>query len=397
MHVSERLLQLYAQIDPETRAAIQKRILTDLTNGKSLSDSYFNLTGETNERISTDSKTANEFVSWLKDGKADDPFLFYYVAVLEHFDVFTVAAPEPEPVKEIPKVQDAFIPEPIETQVIDPSTSPKPRYIPETPVPSRSERAKFHQHIEPARPRRRRGGSVFGLLVTILLLIGGYVAYPYVFPANVEKEPKQVVTATPEPEPVVQTPEVNEVWIRVKNTSLLSAPDSTNVIYIGDIGDRYPVLEEKDNYVHLDLGVNSLTAWAPLDEVTSDWKGSVLSDPQLLTWIQTGVDQTSIETSVEDYLQMSKEELYTTLGEPYSLDADSLNEYAFYAGLFFVIQDGQVQAIDWTNTGQSKEDLQQIGEPTYETDDAVVYESEHYSLRLFVGSSGQTRIRVSEL
>ena len=57
----------------------------------------------------------------------------------------------------------------------------------------------------------------------------------------------------------------------------------------------------------------------------------------------------------------------------------------------------QVEAIDWSNTDQTKETFLELGEPTYETEDGVVYESETYSLRLFVGENDSTRIRLTKL
>ena len=57
----------------------------------------------------------------------------------------------------------------------------------------------------------------------------------------------------------------------------------------------------------------------------------------------------------------------------------------------------QVEAIDWSNTDQTKETFLELGEPTYETENGVVYESDTYSLRLFVGEDDSTRIRLTKL
>lgn len=439
MHVSERLLQLYATLDTNTRVSIQRQISSNLADGKPLSDSFYELTGETDETISNESKTADDFTAWLKSGKTDLVFLSYYVAILEqhdenHLPFFEndanasvsqhsnedvsihqgpfiekedLSSPAPGPVDEPALQHEQTDSESLADQAaattILPHEEPvqptvKPRYVAETPMPSRAERLKYQRHIEPARPRRRQsGGLMIGIFITMILLGGSYFAYPLL--TDLFNTPSETATTTPsdQAEPVVTVPETNDVWINVKNTSLLSAPDSTNVTYIADIGDRYPVLEEQEDYILLDLGTDDLTAWAPKSDVTTEWTGSVLSDPQLLTWIQTGVDQTYIETSAEEYLQMTEEELYAEIGEPFGRDEDALNDYAFYAGIFFTIQNGKVQAIDWTNTGQTKDVLLQIGEPTYVTDDAIVYESDSYSLRMFVGASGTTRIRLTEL
>ncbi|MGY0207626.1 hypothetical protein ACW7FY_09080 [Bacillus subtilis] len=61
-----------------------------------------------------------------------------------------------------------------------------------------------------------------------------------------------------------------------------------------------------------------------------------------------------------------------------------------------MIQDDKVHAIDWTNTQTTREAFSPLGEAVLETDDAVVYESETYSLRLFEGTNGQTRVRLTE-
>ncbi|WP_214825885.1 hypothetical protein [Exiguobacterium algae] len=439
MHVSERLLQLYATLDTKTRVSIQRQITSNLADGKPLSDSFNELTGETDETISNESKTADDFTSWLKSGKTDLIFLSYYVAILErhdenHLPFFENDANASVPkhsIEDVPTHQGPFIekedlssPAPIPTDepslqqeqtdselladqavatTLLPDEEPvqptvKPRYVAETPMPSRAERLKYQRHIEPARPRRRQsGGLMIGIFITMILLGGGYFAYPLL--ADLFNTSNETATTTPpvKDEPVVAVPETNDVWINVKNTSLLSAPDSTNVTYIADIGDHYPVLEEQEDYILLDLGTDDLTAWAKKSDVTTEWTGPVLSDPQLLTWIQTGVDQTYIEKSAEDYLQMTEEELYAEIGEPFGRDEDALNDYAFYSGIFFTIQNGEVMAIDWTNTGQTKDVLLQIGEPTYVTEDAVVFESDRYSLRLFIGASGTTRIRLSEI
>lgn len=401
MHVSERLLQYYVLLDTETRKLIQQRVMDSLGDGKSLKQSFLELTGELNHPFSTEKKTSSDFKHWLNGEVTDSSFLVYYVALLERHDFLMTASIEAEKDEFFETdVTQSDTPIPLEPVAKNESTTqaPKKRYISETPVPSRSERSKFQQQIEPARaPRKRMPGIIMGLIAIMLIVGGGYIALPYI--TSLFEQPKEEAASPKpvEPEPVVAAPEVNEAWISVKNASLLSTPDSDDVAYVGDIGDRYTILEEQDNYILLDLGIDEMKAWASRDNVTTEWQGVVLSDPQLLTWLQTGVDQTYIQTTVEEYLAMSEEELLEELGEPYGRDADALNDYLFYDGIFFVIQGGQVHAIDWTNTGHSKDKFLQIGTPTYETEDAVVYESESYSLRLFVGANESTRIRLTKL
>lgn len=390
MHVSERLLQLYANMDAVTRAAIQQKIVHSLNEGTPLTDSYVQLTGDMNLQLSIEPKTANSFIAWLEGRDDDSDFLPYYVGILEKKEVVLDSALI-QPVA--PLDDDLPVIEPKATK-----SSSKPRYTPEVPVPSRAERSKYQSHIEPARPRRKVAPVILSLVAALVLLIGGgYMAYPLI--ASYIDEPKEeVVAENPvEPEPVVETPEVNDVWVTVKNTSLLKEPGSDQVVYIGDIGDRYTILDKKDDYTFVNLGANDMSAWIANADVTSDWKKSDITDTDLLKWVTENVDQSSLQTTVETYLAMSREQVITSIGEPNATDEDALNEYLFYNGLFFVIQDGTVHAIDWTNTDQTKESFLDIGTPTSEAEDAVVYETESYSLRLFIGSNGATRIRLSEL
>lgn len=414
MHVSERLLQLYAETTAATRTTLQHVIKQNLGDGKSLAVSFEELTGETNNALPTTEKSAADFTNWIKDGKRDSTFLPYYVSLLEmHEDVLNKEATVPKEaptdklvVKAAPTAErvDVTSPtsQPSETpRQADKTSAPKRRYTPEMPVPSRAERAKYQRTIEPASPRKTSGAKWIGALVLIGLLIGGgYIGYPYVMDLfepspKVEDAEKDV----PEPEPVVETPEANEVWLTEKNVSLVSEPNGTDVTYVGDIGDRYAVLDKQDDHVLLDLGVDDMTAWAPVDATTTEWKPFTLSDQQVINFLRTGVDQTYVEApSVESFLAMSEAELYEQLGQPYGGDKDALNDYAFYNGVFFVIQDEAVHAIDWTNTPTTKEVFKQLGNPVYETDDAIVFESPKYSLRMFVGENGTTtRIRVTEI
>lgn len=395
MHVSERLLQLYAELDASTRNTIQASIKQNLGDGKPLSVSYEELTGNTPTDLTTDEKSAADFTAWIKDGKKDTTFLPYYVALLENVGA-TVKRAVPE-IEQTPLVEDVPVCEDDTTASREPVV--KQRYMPEAPVPSRAERAKYQHSIEPARPRKKSGAKWFGVLVLVGLLIGGgYIGYPYVSALFEPSEQAEEVAAPTEvAEPVAETPAVTEVWLTEKNVSLLSEPNGDNVTYIGDIGDRYDVLEERDDHLLLDLGIDGMTAWAPVSPTTTEWGASTVSDDQVLAWIETGVDPTFIKTTVEEYLKFSETELYESLGQPYGRDEDALNDYVFYSGIFFVIQDEAVHAIDWTNTGTTKEEFKRLGTPTIETEDAIVYESPTYSIRMFIGSNGTARIRVTEI
>ncbi|TCI25126.1 hypothetical protein EVJ32_11530 [Exiguobacterium sp. SH5S4] len=398
MHVSERLLQLYADVDASTRTNLQTLIKQNLGDGKSLTVSFEELTGATKASLPTDEKSAADFTAWIKDGKKDVTFLPYYVSLLEKHDrVLNKEATVPQPIAvDKTVVNETTADTASEKTPQSAAPAPKPRYVPETSVPSRAERAK---RIEPARPRKKKGKWLGGLLLVLVLLGGGYIGYPYVAALFEPSETAEVETTTPEPEPVAEAPAVTEVWLTEKNVDLVSEPNGTNVTYTGDIGDRYDVLEERDDHVLLDLGVDDMNAWAPMESVTTDWKPFTLSDQQVLNFLQTGVDQTYLDsTTVDDYLSFSESELYEVLGQPYGRDDDALNDYAFYNGIFFVIQDEAVHAIDWTNTPTTKEAFKQLGRPVYETEDAIVFESPKYSLRMFVGENGtSTRIRVTEI
>ncbi|MCT4785113.1 hypothetical protein ACFQO8_01825 [Exiguobacterium aestuarii] len=409
MHVSERLLQLYAKLDRQTRDVVQQRIEKNLAAGKSLAASYHELTGETNDSLSVEEKSATDFSNWLKEGKTDLDLLTYYVALLEKSEMLQsevvmpqTIGPTPPPLVEpvVPKAMTSE--EKVESEAetpIDP-TPTKPRYVPESTIPSRTERMKSHREIKPARPLKKKSrGWLIGLLAIILLSVGGYVAYPMISdlfePSStptVTKEP-----ATPEPEPVAETKVLEEVWIGVKHTPLLSEPNSEDVVYVADIGDRYDVLEERDDALFLDLGVNNLTGWVSRDEVVTEWSGLSISDPDLLKWLTVGVDQVYLYEPAEAYLEMTRDQLVEVVGEPYGLDSDDLNEYLIYNGIFFTIQNGRVEAIDWPSTIQTKEMFLKLGEPTYEIEDGVVYESQNYSLRLFVKENESTRVRVTKL
>ena len=276
----------------------------------------------------------------------------------------------------------------------------KPRYVPESTIPSRTERMKSHREIKPARPRRKKGrGWLIGLVAIILLFVGGYAAYPTVkdliqpsSTPTVTEEP-----TTPEPEPVAETKALEEVWIGVKNAPLLSEPDSEDVVYIADIGDRYDVIEERDDALLLDLGLNELNGWVSRDEVVTEWAAASISDADVLDWLSNSVDQTLFDESLEAYFGMDENELVGNVGVASGFDSDALHEYLVYPGLFFTMKNEQVEAIDWSNTDQTKESFLELGEPTYEAEDGVVYESESYSLRLFIGEDDATRVRLTKL
>ncbi len=409
MHVSERLLQLYATLERQTRDIVQQRIETNLADGKSLAASYHELTGETNDSLSAEEKSATDFLNWLKEGKTDVDLLTYYVALLEKSEMLLseVVVPQtmestPQPITE-PVVSKTMISEEkVESEAetpVDP-TPTKPRYVPESTIPSRTERMKSYREIKPARPRRKKGrGWLIGLVAIILLSIGGYAAYPmvkdFIQPSStptVTEEP-----ATPEPEPVAETKPLEEVWIGVKNAPLVSEPDSEDVVYIADIGDRYDVIEERDDALLLDLGLNELTGWVPRDEVVTEWTAASISDADILDWLSSSVNQTLLDESPETYFGMNENELVGNAGVASGFDSDALHEYLVYPGLFFTMRNEQVEAIDWSNTDQTKETFLELGEPTYETENGVVYESENYSLRLFVGEDDSTRIRLTKL
>lgn len=409
MHVSERLLQLYADTSAATRTKLQTLIKQNLGDGKSLAVSFEELTGAANTTVSTAEKSATGFAAWIKDGKKDVTFLPYYVSLLEmHEAVLTKDATVPQPalvdktvVNETP-TEDAPTVTPaeraaIETPKQDEKTpAAKPRYTPEIPVPSRTERAKYQRTIEPARPRRKSGNWIGVLFFLILLIGGGYLGYPYVLDLLEPKQEAKVVEETPkpDPEPVVQEPETNYVWLASKNVNLVSEPNGTAVTYIGDIGDRYEILKEQD--AHVAVNLDGTTAWAPLDAVTTDWPTRDLTDSALLDWVNTTLDNDWLDGAIPDFFAMNEDALTETIGAPYARETDALNAYAFYNGGFFVIQADRVHAIDWTNTETTRDTFNPLGEPVIETEDALVYESETYSIRLFEGTNGQTRVRLTE-
>lgn len=409
MHVSERLLQLYATLDRQTRDIVQQRIETNLADGKSLAASYHELTGETNDSLSAEEKSATDFLNWLKEGKTDVDLLTYYVALLEKSEMLLsevvvpqTMEPSPQPITE-PIVSKTMISEEkVESEAetpVDP-TPTKPRYIPESTIPSRTERMKSHREIKPARPRRKKGrGWLIGLIAIVLLSVGGYAAYPMVKdliqPPSTPTVAEEPVTSAPEP--VAETKALEEVWIGVKNAPLVSAPDSEDVVYIADIGDRYDVIEERDDALLLDLGLNELTGWVPRDEVVTEWTAASVSDADVLDWLSSSVNQTLFDESPEAYFGMDENQLVGNVGAASGFDSDALHEYLVYPGLFFTMKNDKVEAIDWSNTDQTKETFLELGEPTYETEDGVVYESDTYSLRLFVGEDDSTRIRLTKL
>ena len=399
MHVSERLLQLYADTNAATRTKLQDLIKHSLGDGKSLSVSFEELSGTTKPSLSNEEKSALDFAGWIKDGKKDATFLPYYVSLLEMYeDVLNKEAAVPQSALVVDKppvpVQETTIVETPRTE--DKARATKPRYMPEAPVPSRAERAKYQRMIKPARPRRRPAKWIIVLFFLALLIGVGYIGYPYVMDLLEPKQEAQVVKETPKPdlEPIVQEPETNYVWLASKNVNLVSEPNGTTVTYIGDIGDRYEVLKEENN--HVEVNLDGTTAWAPLDAVTKEWPTRELTDSALLDWVNTNLDNVWLGESVTDFFTMNEAALTETIGAPYGRETDALNAYAFYNGGFFVIQQDKVHAIDWTNTQTTRKAFSSLGEPVLETDDAVVYESETYSLRLFEGANGQTRVRLTE-
>lgn len=409
MHVSERLLQLYADTNAATRTKLQDVIKQNLGDGKSLSKSFEELTGATQESLPTEEKSAADFAGWIKDGKKDAMFLPYYVSLLEmHENVLNQEATSTQStpvdkttVNETLAIEKTVVTVPEATVVEAPKlkekpSTPKQRYMPEAPVPSRAERAKYQRTIEPARPRRKSGKWIGVLFFLILLIGGGYFGYPYVLDLLEPKQEAKVVEETPkpDPEPVVQEPETNYVWLASKNVNLVSEPNGTTVTYIGDIGDRYEIVKEQDD--HVEVNLDETTAWAPLDAVTTDWPTRDLTDSALLDWVNTNLNNEWLGEAIPDLFVMNESALTETIGAPYARETDALNAYAFYNGGFFVIQQDKVHAIDWTNTQTTREAFSSLGEPVLATDDAVVYESETYSLRLFEGTNGQTRVRLTE-
>ncbi|MGY0204423.1 hypothetical protein ACW7EJ_13180, partial [Acinetobacter soli] len=128
------------------------------------------------------------------------------------------------------------------------------------------------------------------------------------------------------------------------HVNLVSEPNGTTVTYIGDIGDRYEVVNEQDNHVEVDL--DGTTAWAPLDAVTTDWPTRDLTDSALLDWVNTNLNNEWLSESIPDFFAMNEAALTETIGAPFGRETDALNAYAFYNGGFFVIQDDKVHAID---------------------------------------------------
>ena len=133
------------------------------------------------------------------------------------------------------------------------------------------------------------------------------------------------------------------------------------------------------------------------DEVVTEWTAASVSDADVLDWLSSSVNQTLLDESPETYFGMNENELVGNVGVASGFDSDALHEYLVYPGLFFTMKNEQVEAIDWSNTDQTKETFLELGEPTYETEDGVVYESDSYSLRLFVGEDDSTRVRLTKL
>lgn len=389
MHRSERLLHLHLTIDRQTRLNLQQRITNNLGDGKELSSSYEELTHQSSAFNPSDVKTSADFEAWLRGESKDEAFLTYYLALLEH-TLTAQTTPSAAPAVEVTEEKTLETP---------PEKPAKPRYVAEKPVPSRSERMAFHPNIQPARPKKRRTALVLLPLLLLLLAGGGYVAYPYVtafFDSTQEvTSPEPVEVQTPEVEETSELPEPMTVWVNTKNVNLINQPGGANVVYEGDIGDKYEVVTQRDN--HFELALGSVTGWVPETAVTTDWPTATLTDSALLSWITSNLDTTFSSPIPSEYLALNEAGLYEAIGQPFGEESDQLNTYAFYRGIFFTIQEAEVHAIDWTNTGVTKEAFLSLGEPTIETEDAVVYESESYSLRLFIGANASTRIRLTEI
>lgn len=382
MQNNEQLLQLYRQHSLSKRTKLESLIKQNLGNGKVVSVSYEELTGDSLKDMSEEKKSADEFSSWLNEGKNDDTFLYYYTALLERID-YVLRSPNAE--------KDDEINEGIEQPK-------KRRYVPEVTVPSQAERAKYQLFIEPARPRKKRGRGLLALLVLVLLGGGGYFAYPHVSHLVNEKSSADTANSevpVQESEPIVEEPQETFVWLASKNVDLFNKPDSKTVAYVGDIGDRYKLIKESDEYVELDL--NGASVFASNDDVTKNWESSNLADQQLISWIDSNLNLSWLSnTKPIEFFAMNEAALTQTVGSPNGEESDALNRYTFYNGGFFTIQNDQVHAIDWMNTGLVRTDLSSLGEPSLKTEDALVYESNKYSLRLFEGENGQTRIRLTE-
>lgn len=388
MHHSERLLHLHLTVDKTIRSELHEKIRTSLGDGKTLATSYIELTNEELVSNALSTKTAEDFNAWLKGEEKDGAFLTYYIGLLEHClpreDGSSLIETAPIPKPESPKTMTG---------------TPKPRYIPEKPVPSRAERAHYYPaDIKPARSRRRGIKTVVATLLVLLLAGGAYIGYPYAKTLFVTvEEPINIKEVTPTPvaedEPVIEETASRQLWLVEKNVNLLTDTEGTAVAYIGDIGDRYEVVSEEGAYAEVKLG--NTTAWAPLDQTTTEWPKSTLTDAQLIDWINVNVNNEWLQSNPISYFDMPKQELLDTLGEPMSTDSDVLNEYLFYSNGFLIVQQGVITAIDWTNTGLSLEGFTDLGDPQLKTDDALVYESPSYSLRLFVGTTGQSRIRLT--
>ncbi len=388
VHHSERLLHLHLTIDRTKRFELHQKIKTSLGEGKTLATSYIELTNEALTSNALSTKTAEDFEAWLRGEEKDEGFLAYYIGLLENCLHKQEDVQSEEPVI-------ALKPEPVKV----PKETTKPRYVPEKPVPSRAERAHYYPaDIQPARSKRRGIKTLVATLLVLLLAGGAYIGYPYVKSFFVaEKAPTNIKEAPPTPvaeeEPVIEESPSRQLWLAEKNVNLLMDVEGTEVAYIGDIGDRYEVVSEEDAYAEVKLG--NTTAWAPLDQTTTEWPEPVLTDAQLIDWVDVNVNNEWLPSSPTSYFGMPKQELLDTLGEPMSTDGDVLNEYLFYPNGFFIVQQETIVAIDWTNTGVSRKTFTDLGASQIETDDALVYESPSYSLRLFVGATGQNRIRLT--
>lgn len=380
MHRSLQVLQYYTSHSQEDISRLHQRIQSSLSSTESLTDTLIRLTGNPPLiPFKEDTVTVAEWNAFLQ-GKHHDE--------LADFLALLVSRP----------LLDEDGPLPVEEEETLPVLS---RSYRET-----SSRRKLDESSAPHSKKKLPWGWLALLLLCFLLgAVGTYVYSNYFVaskstPESTFEKPVTVnKSETKQKKKEKTTPEEEEeattLYINQRNSNIYTDESMTTVLYEADFGDQYSIVKKLDGKTQVDV-TDQLSGYVKTAETTTKLTGDPITDEALLSWVTDNVNTQFVEGDVTDLMGKSSEDLTASFGPPNRTYRDDVHSYLFYDTHFFILEQNQVVAIDWTDTSITNDQLATLAPLQLETDTTGLITSNSYYLQRFEKDGTVSRIRLTE-
>lgn len=378
MHRSLQVLQYYTSHSQEDISRLHQRIQSSLSSTESLTDTLIRLTGNPPlVSFKEDTVTLGEWNAFLQ-GKHHDE--------LADFLALLVSRPLLE--------EDG--PLLVEEEDTLPVLS---RSYRET-----SSRRKRDESSTAHSKKKFPWGWLVLLLLCFLLGAAGTYVYSNYFVAS-KSDPESTIekpvtvnkseATQKKKEKATPNEEATTLYINQRNSNVYTDESMTTVLYEADFGDQYPIVKKLEGKTQVNV-TDQLSGYVKTAETTTELTGDPITDEALLSWVTDNLNTQFVDGEVTDLMGKSSEDLTSLFGPPNRTYRDDVHSYLFYDTHFFILEQNQVVAIDWTDTSITNDQLATLAPLQLETETTGLITSNSYRLQRFEKEGTISRVRLTE-